>query len=219
MGLHDILEFKASEYQSKVRGMSPAELREREICKLRQQYSGAWAAGVGLGAAPLTVGFSLIGSGWAWRKYSIAEQKLAIVQEELRNRGLPLYEERKRDFLIPAAIGIVTLGIGCGSSIAIAASSHLPSHDIAAAAVGHMASHPGAGVDGIFEGAQQQAEQVLAIPGAAQVTHCATDDPAAFATGHDVGVKVASFAMKEVVVETADRVAQRLTESRETLKV
>ncbi|CAD0083022.1 unnamed protein product [Aureobasidium vineae] len=211
MGLDDIVSFDAAAYIAKVRKMDHAELRKREICKTRQIYSSSWSIGAGVGVAFFTAGLSLVGSAYGLRKMSIAEQKLVIVQEELKSRELDLYKERKRDFFIPMAIGVVTAGIGCGSSIAIAASSHLPTHEISSAAVHHIISEPSAAVHGITEGAREQADSVLGTHVFESAANCTTTDVYAFSTGYQVGVNAASFAIKEAIVETVDLGAQKMT--------
>ncbi|KAH0283458.1 hypothetical protein M436DRAFT_82368 [Aureobasidium namibiae CBS 147.97] len=212
MGLDDIMGFDAGAYTAKVRKMDAAELRQREVYKTRQIYSGSWSLGAGIGLAFFTAGISLAGSAYGLRRISIAEQKLAIVQEELKNRELALYKERKRDFLIPMAIGVVTMGVSCGSSIAIDVSSHIPTHDISSAAVQHAMLEPSAAVHGITDGARDQADSVLDTHVFGSAANCTTtSDVYAFTTGYQVGIHAASSAIKEAIVQTVDHGAQKMT--------
>lgn len=114
MGLDDLFEFDAAAYRAKVRTLSDDELRKRQCIKTRQHLGGAWSVGFGIGGEVFTGGLSLIGSAYGARRMSVAQQKIEIVNEEMARRGARNYEERKRDTLIPCAIGVLTAGIGFG---------------------------------------------------------------------------------------------------------
>jgi hypothetical protein len=119
MGFGDLLDFDEYAYRAKVKTMTWSELRQREVAKYRQQYSGAAAAGGGIGLAPFTMGISLIGTVYAARCVDIAEQKHDIVVAELKSRGHKLYEPDWKDVVVPGLCGMASplIGLGIGAAI------------------------------------------------------------------------------------------------------
>lgn len=121
MAIDDLFGFDEAKYRSKVANWEAAHLRKSEVVKLRQE-NGAVASGLGgVFLAPMTGGLSLLGSAYGARRYSIASQKLKIIQEELDTRGLPRHTLTDRDEVIPVLSSMVGLGVGFGVGLDAAA--------------------------------------------------------------------------------------------------
>jgi hypothetical protein len=103
MAIIHIFNFDTAQYRSRIATLSDAALQRSEATKLRQE-NGAVASGLGgVFLAPLTGGVSLIGSVYGTRRYSIASQKLQIVQKELDARTLARHVLSDRDQMRPDA--------------------------------------------------------------------------------------------------------------------
>jgi hypothetical protein len=112
MAITDIFNFDTAQYRSRIATLSDADLQRSEVTKLRQE-NGAVASGLGgVFLAPLTGGVSLIGSVYGARRYSIASQKLQIIQKELDARILPSHVLSDRDEIIPVLSACIGLGAG-----------------------------------------------------------------------------------------------------------
>lgn len=90
MGFDDLLDFDASSYAAKMRGLSTPELKAREEEKARQFLSGSCSLGIGAGALAATGGISALWMGFSARNMDVAYKKLGIIQVEFTRRGVPL---------------------------------------------------------------------------------------------------------------------------------
>jgi hypothetical protein len=169
MGLDDLFQFDAAAYRAKVRTLSDDALRQRQCIKTRQNLGGAWSVGFGIGGAVFTGGLSLIGTAYGARRMSVAQQKIEIVNEEMARRGAENYEERKRDTLIPCAIGVLTAGIGFGiddlcasATIGTLATQEL-AHRTAEETAREVICHPEHFADGVKDGFALQIKEVSHI--------------------------------------------------------
>ncbi|RMZ68498.1 zz type zinc finger domain-containing [Pyrenophora seminiperda CCB06] len=175
MGLDDIFAFDVVEYTAKMSLESDESLKKREVVKMRQLISSTIKAGFGVGGAYFTGGLSLVGSVYAARQYSVAEQKLAIVQKELEKRKIGLHEMRKRDYAIPITSCYVGLGLACGVDQLASVGTNTGvmggcvEHAADASVVSNFAREPEDFVSGAIAGAQEQVSEV------SQATHAAID--------------------------------------------
>jgi hypothetical protein len=117
MGIDDLFHFDKIEYEQKVASSSDQVLTQKDVTKCRQFFSASWSIGVGSAGAVASAGTSLLTSGYGARRMSVAKGKLAIVQSELRSRGIGLHNPTKRDYLIPITVGVATLGFDVGADI------------------------------------------------------------------------------------------------------
>jgi hypothetical protein len=107
----DIVEFDRDAYRAKVRGLSVAELRQRESTKTKQAMSSAATAGftsvTGIATLPVDAGLTLASSVFSGRAADVAEYKLEIVQEELRRRGEKVKENVTTEDAVAAGVAAV----------------------------------------------------------------------------------------------------------------
>jgi len=214
MGFKDLLDFDEAAYIDKMKTKSIEDLHEHECTKYRQEISGSWSVGVGIGLVPLTFGVSLIGSAYGARRYDIAAQKLKIVKAEIDSRKETHYETRKRDMFIPMAIGALTVGVGCGleclamDATSTATTAALADHGVRAAK--DMVHDPSNFFSGVEHGVSLQGHEMsnVASHGLHQATVLANHDSTAIiahasgmnaseAAGHASGAALALSAEKE----------------------
>ena len=107
MPILDLLHFDSDAYRWTISqpAYSYVELATN-IYKMRRTIAGSMtAAFASAAAAVFTHGLSLLGSAYAIRKVSVAEQKLLLLEAEWTRRGqLPLPRRRFRDVVIPVVI-------------------------------------------------------------------------------------------------------------------
>jgi hypothetical protein len=122
-------DFSESDYRARVKRMDRAEvLTEHAIARSKLVTAGA-STGVGVGAAPFTLGFSLVGSAVGVRRARYNSKKFDILEERLAEEGWDPTRFRKRDFALAAGPTAVAAAVVPGAG-------HLVSH-----AIGHVAGH------------------------------------------------------------------------------
>jgi hypothetical protein len=176
MGLSDIFDsFDAAVYRQHILSLQEPEIRQREIQKRRQLYGAGFKIAGGGALAPFTLGVSLVGSALGGRQYSIAEQKLAVIQQIMNENGWELHTETKRDVLIPlastfvgmAAGGAVDIGIGhvvsAGADMCVQQGVHQVAHHTASETFGAAMTHPVDFVNGIEHGVGMGAAQAASV--------------------------------------------------------
>ena len=113
MDLEDTLHFDSMEYASAISTISDNELYAIEIVMRRQTVRQPCTAIIGAVKSCVTLGVSAVVSLVAICKYDVAEKKLKLIEQEVKNRGLEQQRFRKRDIFIPAAKSI-TIGVVVG---------------------------------------------------------------------------------------------------------
>ncbi|KAK5118544.1 hypothetical protein LTR85_008009 [Meristemomyces frigidus] len=132
MAPRETFHFDEIAYRAQVKTMTIEELHHRECVKFRQRGSAFWSIGAGMVFAVPTCGLSLFGVAYAARRADIAHQKLHISKEEIDARQEDHYEIRRRDVIIPLAVVLATVGIGCGlEALAMDATSAVASAAVA----------------------------------------------------------------------------------------
>jgi hypothetical protein len=63
---------------------------------MQQVYGAKFRIGAGIGFAVHSGGLSLVRAAVSGRSLDVAKRKLEMIQDELRRRDIPLYENRKR---------------------------------------------------------------------------------------------------------------------------
>jgi hypothetical protein len=86
----------SSEYTERISAYSDGLLREEEISRMQQVYGAKLRIGAGVGFAVHSGGLSLVSAVVSGRSLDVAKHKLEMIQDELRRRNIPLYENRKR---------------------------------------------------------------------------------------------------------------------------
>ena len=175
MGYGDLLKkFSSSDYHGHITKLSEQDIRQREISKRRQIHGANFKVGAGVGAAVLTSGVSLLGSGLGLRQKSIAEQKLAVIQSHMNEQGWELHKETKRDKIIPLAAGIVGLAVGgavdfglsdlatAGAQAAVQEGAQLTAHQGVSELATQAIFHPVDFAQGATQGIDTTAEQIFA---------------------------------------------------------
>jgi hypothetical protein len=118
MTVEDFFNFDETEYAQRISTYDLTRLRKQEIVKTRQQVSASFTIGTGIGGAWWTLGSTLLLSGYGSRAMYVARKKLALIEAELRRRGVPEREPQKRDFWIPFSIGTAGSVVGLGVAVA-----------------------------------------------------------------------------------------------------
>ncbi|KAK4569484.1 hypothetical protein LTR86_003247 [Recurvomyces mirabilis] len=112
MTLKDFFHLSESDFADRISKLPDEELLKDDIHNVRTTHSGAIGATLGAVEAPATAGLSLIGSAIGLRRRNVAKRRSEMIHAELEKRGLPIHRQTKRDFLIPLAISVATMGIG-----------------------------------------------------------------------------------------------------------
>jgi hypothetical protein len=159
MGIHDSFHFDKSEYEQKVASSSDQVLMQKDVTKCRQFFSASWSIGVGSAGAVASAGTSLLLSAYGARRMIVAMSKLEIIQSELLRRGIRPHDPTKRDYLIPIAVGIATLGFDVGADVFLSEMVNCPVPDAVMvpvptgnSALEILASQPAEVVDGFVNG-------------------------------------------------------------------
>jgi hypothetical protein len=111
MAFKDFFHLNEYKYAKRISKYSNTHLQKQDVVKLRQFFAGALSLGSGIGAAPSTCGTTLLVSGYGVRRINVAYRKLKLIQSELLSRGITPHEMTKRDFFIPIAAFIVSIGV------------------------------------------------------------------------------------------------------------
>lgn len=114
MALKDLPKFNAADYAKELKQHSTAELKNREIRKKRQQWSGFFSVTGGVLGAVHSFGGTLAVSALGARRWSIASQKLALIRAELQERDINLHKTEAKDITIPFISFAVGAGVGLG---------------------------------------------------------------------------------------------------------
>ncbi|KAI0538476.1 hypothetical protein GGR58DRAFT_501139 [Xylaria digitata] len=83
----------------------------KKLDKLRKKYGAGYAIASSTATAIVTLGITSPMIGISARKRYIAQTKLKLIRAELQKRDIELHTERTRDFLIPWAKDMATLGL------------------------------------------------------------------------------------------------------------
>jgi hypothetical protein len=167
MALGDTFGFDEAKYAEKIKSYTTQRLHEDEQIKYRQRVGAGVSTGGGILLAPLTGGVTLIGSLYGARRLSIADQKLHIIEAELKSRGIEPFTPKDSDVFIPAAITAATLGIAHGLPIEAHLASHASS-TLATEAVAHtgtqavhdVVADPSMFVHGMKEGIEAHGSEI-----------------------------------------------------------
>ncbi|GKT57463.1 hypothetical protein ColTof4_09455 [Colletotrichum tofieldiae] len=181
--IQDFFDFDEREYAVRISTYDADHLRKQEIVKTRQIYAASGSIGSGIGGAAFTAGATLAITAYGSRRYYVARKKLQLIQQEVANRGYSLHEPQKRDFLIPVAASMISVGVGAGLGSIAAASTNTslmvdggfapPGTSVVEALV----ANPGDTIGGALDGAAQQSyEMVQAGLGVAAGTLPGTDE-------------------------------------------
>lgn len=101
-------------YQAKVSHYDNKSLENNIYKKRRQCAGGTVGLATGLVTAVHTGGVSLAGALYSSRSISVAKQKLDIMEQEWARRGYNPLDKRKRDVILPVAIGVTAMGVAHG---------------------------------------------------------------------------------------------------------
>ncbi|KAG8829597.1 hypothetical protein FRC17_006336 [Serendipita sp. 399] len=111
MGFGDTLHFDEYKYRREHKYLSTSVIKKKLQQKTMQMASSSFGMGAGIGGAAFTGGLSLLGSAYSARQLSVLDQQTTILKEILAERDEAIPRERKRDYMVGAAIGVVALGI------------------------------------------------------------------------------------------------------------
>ncbi|WYZ38048.1 hypothetical protein EsH8_II_001554 [Colletotrichum jinshuiense] len=181
--IRDFFDFDEREYAVRISTYDTDQLCKQEVAKTRQKYAASGPIGAGVGGAAFTADATLGVTGYGARRYYVAHKKLQLIQHEVTNRGYTLHEFQKRDFLIPVAASMISIGLGAGlGSIAAGSTNTSPMVDgvfapsdtsIVEALVANLGDTIGGALDGA---AQQSYDMVQARLGVAAGTLPGTDE-------------------------------------------
>ncbi|KAI1621993.1 hypothetical protein EDD37DRAFT_611490 [Exophiala viscosa] len=222
--LSETFDFDESEYARRISNENEyptLKLKTHEVAKCRQHVSAGASIGGGIGAAPFTLGLSLLGSAYGARRLYIAEKKLEIIREELVRRDVSLHKFSKRDFFIPMGVSVATLGFGAGLDVFAAhATSQVATHVVAdhgSRAVSDIVQSPGGFVHSVEAGASLQLHEIAhALTGHATanldsyyIVAGAPYTTAVALVGTGIGMSAAQVAEKHLADWAAGRIAYR----------
>jgi len=91
---------------------SDRQLKEKHHETCMRITACSCSIGTGIGAAPLTLGMSLVPAAFSLQRMIDLEEQKRLIEEECRARKIPVPRERKRDVGIGSAVGIMTMGLG-----------------------------------------------------------------------------------------------------------
>ncbi|KAH0429845.1 hypothetical protein CcaCcLH18_08127 [Colletotrichum camelliae] len=162
MTVKEFSHFDKHEYAKRVSEMSATELAKIEITKTRQLFASSFAGGACMATALPSHGLSLAVLPYHMRNGYLAQEKLEVVQAELRKRNIPLHDIQKRDILIPVVAGCAGIAVGVEISgisdvVAEGLQLHTPS---TAATVGQMMHHSAETAHGALHGAVAQGAEM-----------------------------------------------------------
>jgi len=172
MGLEDTFHFDRAAYRRKLLIRSTEDLKTHEITKQRQHVSaGVVITGsIGLALSPIGGFTSLPGAAIGSRKLYVAQEKLAMIEAELRNRDEELHETTARDVLVPLTVGVASLAVGTGLEEVIGVSTGAAEKEIMDAikenpipAIEAPVLDPGKAMQHAIEGVIVQVQQLSAF--------------------------------------------------------
>lgn len=132
MTFKDFFHLNDEQFKDRISKLSDEELMKQDIHNCRTIHSGGYGAAIGAVEAVPTMGVSLVGSAIGLRRRDVAKQRLKMVHDEIKKRGLTVHKQTKRDYLIPLGIAGVSMGVG---DVAMAGLGALPVVSLAGAAV------------------------------------------------------------------------------------
>ncbi|KAG8816672.1 hypothetical protein FRC18_000884 [Serendipita sp. 400] len=143
MGFRDpFRRFDEYKYRRENQHLSTPTIERMLRQKTVELASSSFGMGAGIGGAAFTGGLSLLGTAYSARKYSVVEQQVAVLKSILIERGDDIPRERKRDFAVGAAIGVVALGIADVIPLAVHdAATSVAANATATAVATHAAPH------------------------------------------------------------------------------
>ncbi|KAG8988385.1 hypothetical protein FRB94_000735 [Tulasnella sp. JGI-2019a] len=106
----DFFYLNCTAYSQRIQALSNKELEANILRKLRQMVRNGLCIAGGIGAAPFTHGWSIIGAACSARKLHVAKQKYALLKAEWRRRGLEHISVglTKWDIVESCAAGVMT---------------------------------------------------------------------------------------------------------------
>lgn len=102
-------------WAEKLRHMDEAELTRLDKEMKRGKISGNVSRTVGIAAAPVTLGASLVGSAVGFRKSQVNGQRIEMIKKRLQEEGWKGHEKSYRDYVAPllmSSAGLLVGGIG-----------------------------------------------------------------------------------------------------------
>jgi len=227
MGIGDFFHFDESEFAHELKRWSLSKLRTQEVVRTRQIISSGATIGGGLGAAPFTFGLSLLGSAYGGRRLYVVKKKLELIQAELADRNIELYEPSGKDFLIGFLPSVAAMGLGVGvDALASHATSTVAAHVVAdhgSRALNEAIQSPGTLAHGVeqgvtlqfheaaqlFEGGLQHASAVANLDSSFVIAGAPFVNPAEV-VGLAAGIGIANAAEAKLATILASFLAQRI---------
>lgn len=123
MGINDLLSFDEDAYAKKLEAIAVSgsmnEIREREVCKIRQIWGAGTKIGMGAFLALPTMGLTAISSLVGIRQLWVACAKLEAIKAVMKKHEITPHECSLRDAIIPITTNVLTASIGFGTSLGL----------------------------------------------------------------------------------------------------
>jgi hypothetical protein len=92
-------QFRPIAYRRRIQSLGEQVIWKHEIQKRRQLHGAGFKMAGGGALAPFTMGISLVGTALGGRQYSIAEQKLAVIQQIMKEKAGSFTRKRNAMYL------------------------------------------------------------------------------------------------------------------------
>lgn len=131
-----------AEYAQEIAPLSPEELTAEHGRITRKLIAASVGTGFGVIGLPASGGFSIIPTGIQGRRINVNRRRLKIIEARLAEIGAPKYHPHKRDFAIPTAVNLVSMGMSTGAESLVGTEGFLVGgHFVAENAAGAAAQH------------------------------------------------------------------------------